>query len=369
MKGINAIRHTLIAVAALLWASTAIAAPISCDSAQWRPRLLWSVDLNAVLNNREGGDEMRPDQTFFFTRLTPQIGIGLGPHSARAGVVWYQPLVNELSGYKVVPLVYYHYSGAVAEAKVGMFEAMESMPRYLRSDSINYLQPVMRGAYVGYRGGQNRLRAWLDWRQMQSATRREAFAAGAEYRRLISTGNSTLGAGAIVEYSHLAKRSKAAADRELDGVNDHVIINPSITWRGGAFGVELGLLLSLDRDRHASEKWRTPAGVVANADWHWRWLGVEQTFYAGKEQMPLYGDYGSELYWGDTWYHNKFYSRTDVSATVFSTSYLNLEARLTFHASNHTTAFWQQVTARFYFDQTLWHSSNRKSLPKLAPRF
>ena len=31
--------------------------------------LVWSVDFDSHFANREGGDELRPDQTFLFTRL------------------------------------------------------------------------------------------------------------------------------------------------------------------------------------------------------------------------------------------------------------------------------------------------------------
>ncbi len=78
--------------------------------------------------------------------------------------------------------------------------------------------------------------------------------------------------------------------------------------------------------------------------------------------MPLYEKYGSLLYQGDQYYHNKFYSRTDLVATIFSRDFLNLEARLTFHATDKTTAFWQQLAVRFYLDRNLWnlHKKHKK---------
>ena len=50
--------------------------------------LLWSVDYSTVLNNREGGDGETPDQTFFFARVSPEIGVGLmnGRHQLKGGV-------------------------------------------------------------------------------------------------------------------------------------------------------------------------------------------------------------------------------------------------------------------------------------------
>ena len=59
-----------------------------------------------LLNNREGGeDRTTPDQTFFFTRLAPEAGISMldGTHVLKGGIVWYQPMIDNLSGYKVLP--------------------------------------------------------------------------------------------------------------------------------------------------------------------------------------------------------------------------------------------------------------------------
>ena len=70
----------------------------------------WSIDASMVVNNREGGkDDYTPDQTFMFTRLAPELGISMldGEHQLKGGVVWYQPMIDDLSGYTVLPTLYY----------------------------------------------------------------------------------------------------------------------------------------------------------------------------------------------------------------------------------------------------------------------
>ena len=47
-------------------------------------------------------------------------------------------------------------------------------------------------------------------------------------------------------------------------------------------------------------------------------------------------------------------------ATVFQSDFMNLEARLTFHANNEGTAFWQQVAVRFYLDRLVWKRHRHK---------
>ena len=118
--------------------------------------------------------------------------------------------------------------------------------------------------------------------------------------------------------------------------------------------------MSVDRDRVADNKWHTQAGFIGKVAGNWKWLSLIENIYAGKRQMPFYEKYGSMVYRGDALYHNKFYSRTDLVATVFRRDFVNLEARLTFHATNHGNAFWQQVAVRFYLDRLVWKRHKHK---------
>lgn len=309
-------------------------------------KLEWDVDFNAVVNNREGGTNETPDQTFIFTRITPQVGVSVmdGAHRIMGGVTWYQPLNNELSGFKVVPVAYYQYlsPNASTSVQVGLLPAIEGLPLYLRSDSIRYVQPVVRGiraTYAGERAGE--VDAWLDWRQIRTAHKREAFEAGLHYRHALGKG---VAARAYVVYNHLAK---SKVDNDDQGVNDHAIINPMLQWRNSHFDISAGALLTLDRHRRLDFKWRFSAGFVAIATWQNKRFKVTQNLYAGKRQMPLYDYFGSLLYQGDQYYHNPFYSRTDAAVKIFENHFVNLSAQLTFHATNRCTAFWQQVAVRF----------------------
>ena len=372
---------------AIAMALSAVAQPTTDNEStpMSRPELCWSIDFNAVLNNREGGTEETPDQTFFFTHITPQIGLCLDSarHTVMGGVTWYQPMSNELHGYKVVPNLYYSYHNKGLTLSLGVIPTGHDYPLLwrsdklmLRSDSIDYVQPVIRGAVVNYCHASNMLDAWIDWRQIQTAHRREAFAAGFHERLRLTrrdTNSGNLWLSGIVQYSHLAKSKE---NNEEQGVVDHLLLNPALKWANAHCdsqrrlrgAVSLGLLASLDRDRHDTNRWLSQMGFYGSAGLGWRWLQVEETVYAGKRQMPLYAKYGSLLYWGDQWLHNKFYSRTDVTATIYSRPFVNLEARLVFHASDKATGFWQQVTARFFFDSKMAHGRSRAAA-RLKPRF
>ena len=178
-------------------------------------------------------------------------------------------------------------------------------------------------------------------------------------------GYNRFQAGGTARYNHLAKSFNPA---EGEGVVDNVILNPSVgfTHYGREhlkdfFSISAGVLLSIDRDRPGDNKWLAQAGFMGDIEGRWKWLSLQEHVYVGKEQMPLYDKYASLLYQGDQFYHNKFYSRTDVAATIFERDFVNVEARLSFHATDKTTAFWQQLAVRFYLDNKIW---KRNKQPK-----
>lgn len=347
----------------------------------------WSLDANAVVNNREGGDETTPDQTFLFTTLTPQLGLSMdhGRHRIMGGVVWRQPLNGDWDEGKAVPLLHYRWSmtdsvsGRGYEVRIGQFErrvitAGQRLPYYLWSDSLGYMEPVVRGIEARWLHRHGLVEATLDWRQMQSHRRREAFDFTVHHLWQPSAG-SPFFTNTFIRYNHLAKRKDAG---DTEGVNDNLIVNPMLglhfpaqEWdrfhatRHGAgeapfaLNVQAGLLLSLDRAR-IEHKWHAPAGFVMRASGRWRWLELEENLYAGGTQMPLYEHFGSRLYLGDQYYYNhKTYSRTDLTWHVVSRDFVDLDAKLTFHAAKGVTAFWQQVNVRFYVDAAMFKAHRR----------
>ena len=334
--------------------------------------LEWSVDMNAVFNNREGGNGETPDQTFLFTRITPQIGVSMDStrHRIMSGVTWYQPMNDHLHGYKVMPSLYYYYKDREKglDFKFGVIPNVldSKIPTFLRSDSINYVQPNIKGAVFCVHKPNFVLESWLDWRQIQTEHHREAFDATAylawKNRQSLCPQDHFYAASVLLHYNHLAK-SRLRLDGE--GVVDNVLLTPEIDYlysinNNSTIFLSAGMLLTIDRDRISENKWLTQAGFLGHIRGTWKWLTLEEQIYAGKQQMPLYQKYGSLLYQGDQFYHNKFYSRTDLKATIFNNEYLNLEARVTFHATDKTTAFWQQVAVRFYIDKKIWKKAKDK---------
>ena len=327
----------------------------------------WSVDASVLLNNREGGDDkdFTPDQTIMFTRLAPELGISLidGEHQLKGGVVWYQPMIDDMSGYKVLPTLYYRYNRPDGwHVTAGMMPRslmVERMPRYLWSDSLNYVQPNLRGIMAQYIKPTGYAELAVDWRQMQTERQREAFVV------MLNTDWRVAGPfrlGGHLQYNHLAMSRNHAGDQH---VNDDLVINPlasldlSRRTMLDSLRFSAGAIVALERDR-GEDHWHHSAGFVATATARWKWLQLDETFYAGENLMPLYPKFGSEFNLGDPYYRHKTYSRTDLIMHIVSNRFVDLTGSLVLHASSEKSGFWQQITCRFYIDNTLWKRRNER---------
>ncbi len=327
--------------------------------------LTWSVGLDGVFDNREG--DLSNDQTIVFTRLSPEIGISLldGKHSISGGVVWDQPMGNGWRDYRLSPTVYYRYKGDEWRMSMGMFprtQMMEQAPKFLWSDSIAYRQPNIRGLMVQYVKPKGYAELILDWRQLQTETQREAFNVDLNSRYSFKEGG-VMYVGERIRYNHLAKQKYAP---EGQGVNDDLVANVYVgadlsrVVALDSLNIRVGALMGMQRCR-ILRKWEKPLGVLVEAAAQWRWLGVRETFYAGGNQMPLYGLFGGELNMGSPYYQAGAYSRTDVYANVIRNKYVDLQVALNFHVTKSVFALWQQVSLKTYIDSEMWKTKGESS--------
>lgn len=314
--------------------------------------VLWHVGFETRFENREGGDELTPDQTLFYIRVSPQLGITLprdSRHALMAGATWFQPVNDNLGGYKILPTVYYRYRDKHQTLAIGYVDRdlTRELPRYLMSDSMRYCTPVVRGVLYRRHGDHGTLQAMLDWRQMQSANRREAFVVTASGYYRPGGLRSPLWLGGHVQYNHLAK-SKNADDSQ--GVNDDAIINPMVRWTPSRhWSVEAGAIVSLQRAR-VDHKWHTPCRAVARGRFHNRRFDISEEVSGGKDLFPLYSRFGSLLNLGDPYYCYKFYSRTDAHVIIFNKHGIDLRAGVSLHATDKTFGWWQTIKASITLD-------------------
>lgn len=307
----------------------------------------WSIDFGSVFDNREGDADMLKARTFFFTSLAPELGLKFSSKDRVAGgAVWIQPLENGVKDGKITPTLYYRHEGDKLKFSMGIFprtQLREPLPGFLWCDSLAYFQRNIRGALLQYEGKNGFLDAYIDWRAMQSETRREAF--NIMFHGQWQPSGKIFLAGGHALMNHFAKTlhpdpSQHVVDNFL--VNPYIGVDLSNKSVLDSLCVKAGALVTIERNREFSE-WKTPAGFWLDAVFEWKWLGLRNSFYKGGKLFPLYNQFGSLLYQGEAYYQSDFYNRTDVYAKLLNNRFMQLQAQLNFNLARNNFMFYQRI--------------------------
>ncbi len=315
----------------------------------------WGGEFSTIFDNREGNGRHTAAETYFLTRLSPEIGISFdeGKHKVMGGAVWVQPIGCEWDGHRISPTLYYRYESKNVRGSFGMFprtQLLRPLPDYLVSDAVSYFQHNIRGALFQTLGRNGFFEFIVDWRGMQSQTRREAFSIVAQGRW--QTPQQIFMWGGTAMLNHLAKVKNAPADQF---VVDNLVANlhagvdfkPLLTnwhnWHN--LSLEVGPLASLTRDR-ANGDWLSAVGVRCELDaTFWRFNLRNITWVGNKPLFPLYSKFGATLNEGEPYYASKWYNSTKLSGLILQHKKLiNLKAELDFHlADNNDFMFYQRI--------------------------
>ena len=365
---------------------------ISAQEQEKEYKFIWGVDAETVFDNREGDQTYSPQQTIFFSRLSPSLGVRFAKsehekinndgikkkytdvHKLVAGTHYIQPIGIGYKENKFVPTAYYTFSHMVIKevkrdssvlridgtntpdfkvwsVSFGMIPRRLSyrLPEILWSDSMDYYNPNIRGILL--QCTKNNLafhEISLDWRSLQSADQREAFNVNYNVRKYFHRylrGISPFFIGGNVQLNHLAKRNPAP---EGEGVNDDMFAYPYIGWDFSdktvfdRFIIKAGYALSFDRCRAIGD-WEVDGGLLADLHLLWKKIGIIETLYAGNKQFPLYPMYGSLLNMGDPHYQSSFYSLTSIYSPIVHNRHVSFGAFLDFHVTKEGTSCYQRV--------------------------
>jgi len=320
-----------------------ISVPFSCFAVE----PTWCIDFGSVFDNREGDDKMYEDKTFFFTTLAPEIGLRFSSRDRIAGgAVWNQPLESGVKDGRIMPTLYYRHESERWKFSMGMFprtQLREPLPGFLWCDSLTYFQRNIRGALVQYEERNGFFDAYIDWRAMQTETRREAF-------NVVFHGEWRPKARAFLLGGHMMMNhfAKTRHADESQSIVDNFLVNPYIGVDLSrktvldSLVVKAGTLLTVERYREYNG-WKTPGGFWLDAIFEWKFLGLKNSLYAGGALLPLYGQFGTLLYQGESYYQSKFYNRTDVYAKILGNKLMNLEAQLNFNVTKGNFMFYQRL--------------------------
>lgn len=312
--------------------------------------LTWHIDFQSVFDNREGDHDYTPTETYFFTSLAPEIGLKMGENDRLSGgAVWNQPIGRQWHGARVSPTLYYRHQESRWALSLGMFprtQLREELPNFLWSDSLLYYQHNIRGALAQYNGGRSFVDFYLDWRQMQTETEREAFNIVLHGQWHPRQGDFFVGGHAMMNHYALTKNSGPD-----EHIVDNFVVNPYVgadLSRSTALDslyIRAGALMTIERNR-ATDYWSKPVGAWFDIRAEWRWLGIYNSFYCGGRQQPSRAMFGSLLYQGEPFYAAKCYNRTDIYARIVRNRWADLEASLDFNIAGGSFIFYQRLMVR-----------------------
>lgn len=322
----------------------------------------WHIDFGSIFDNREGDGKYNQAKTYFFTSLSPELGLKFTDKDRIAGgIVWNQPLENGVKNGKVAPTLYYRHEGEKWNFSMGIFpmtQLFDPLPGFLWCDSLAYFQKNLRGALAQYSNDGNFMEAYIDWRGMQSETTREAF--NILFHGQANLSKNSFFFGGYIMMNHLAKTIPAHDDQY---VIDNFLINPYIgtDFPGKTFLdsilIKAGTLLTVERDRK-DRKWRSPGGFWMEILGEWKFLGLRNSLYMGGKLFSLYGTFGNLLYQGEAFYSSTFYDRLDIYAKIYHNKYLELQAQLNFNFTKDSFIFYQRLILNISLGGLL--SSNHK---------
>lgn len=316
--------------------------------------LLWDVEFETVFDNREGDRTHTDPETIFFTRLRPTVGVRLGRGDSFAGgIEWIQPVAYQWDGRRVRPVLYYRHDSQRWSGSLGIFpraQLFEEMPSFLWSDSTAYFQPDIRGALLQWRSQRSFAEIYLDWRQMQTETKRESFTITAHGRW--QRPHRPWMAGAYLTMNHLALTKHAPETMHIVdnfmaapyvGADLTPIVAPMDSLR-----VRLGAAMTVERNRELG-RWNTPTGAWLEVIAGWRGFRIKNMLYAGGRLLPSYGIFGSTLYQGEPYYAARFYDRAELSYGIVRRSAVDLRAALDFHFTPGSFMFYQKIALTLRF--------------------
>ncbi|MGL4292422.1 MAG: hypothetical protein ACRCSQ_02405 [Bacteroidales bacterium] len=315
-------------------------------------KFLWDVDFTGFFDNREFKPPYQVPQTFFGTRLSPEIGVQLREeHQLMGGLSWLMEFGSHTDR-KVDWTVYYRDNSPGLKAAFGAFPRRllaQEYPSALMYDSILYFNPNINGALIQYFSKAGYVEAYIDWRSKQTNKDREVFVMASSGRYAYKQAF----AGWFLSVTHFAKTKNAPGDMN---VIDNIMFNPYI---GGNFShqtvfdslqFKTGALISMDRNR-GNGIWRRPVGFLGEFTMEWRFLGLHDVFYAGGNQLPFYNEFGSALHSADPFYQAKIYNRTDIYVYLLRNKYVECKAACNIHYDRHRVQFQQQLLLRFNINQ------------------
>ncbi|MDR0688202.1 MAG: hypothetical protein LBF55_05895 [Prevotellaceae bacterium] len=313
----------------------------------------WGAAFYSFADNREYEPEQRQiPQSILGAWLAPEVGVQLDSvHRLRAGVGLLRYFGSPAQGLdKVEYVAYYHYNRKPFELYVGSFPArslLADYPNALFYDSIAYLRLNSGNIFWRISGERWRTDIWLDWVGHQTEMQREAFLVGIAGKYQLKRAYA-----ALQSYMHHFATVAGIGNQHIvdNGMARPCLgVSLPVNFLLDSLNINAGLLASYSRERGVDERYRFSTGFISELLIEKFGIGLKNTLYIGDNQLPLYEKYSAErLYWGDPFYRNTFYNRSDFYVQLFGSSRVQARFTWSLHAAagllSHQQAFTLNVS-------------------------
>ncbi|MDR1416035.1 MAG: hypothetical protein LBJ57_01290 [Prevotellaceae bacterium] len=333
----------------------------------------WGATFFSFADNREYKPEQRQiPQSILGAWLAPEVGLRFDSvHHLRAGVGLQRYFGSADKGVDQVEYIaYYHYHSKPFELYVGAFPArhlLADYPNALFYDSITNLRLNSANIFWRIFGDRWHTDIWLDWAGHQTETQREAFLVGIAGRYQLKRAYA-----AVQSYMH---HFATVAGSTPQHIVDNGMARPclGISFPAGflldSLNINVGVLASYSRERSVDDGYRFSTGFISEAQIEKFGIGLKNTLYVGENQLPLYEKYSAEhLYWGDPFYQNTFYNRSDFYIQFFDTRRVQARFTWSMHAAARILSHQQTFTLNISLDSGQKVDAKRHNRQTIAQR-
>ena len=264
------------------------------------------LGLHTFADNREYAKSDRFSQTIFGVRFSPEVGLLLDTaHRIRVGFNALHEFGSSKFTDKIDPVVYYQYQKKDWNFYMGVFprhNLISDFPRAVLTDTFNYYRPNLEGMLLKFENQNWKQLLFIDWTSRQTNIDRENFIFGL-------SGHYKKNVFFVSHYAMMLHNAGPAIDIPGDHIEDNgaAAVKIGVDLSGRTFldslTINTGGLMSFERVRSIGG-WRTPKGVLLEAQMEYRRFGITNSFYTGERHNVTYGD---------QFYTAKTYNRTDLS--------------------------------------------------------
>lgn len=299
----------------------------------------YEVLFEGIGDNREYFSGLAHSQTILGSRGAFEAGVTIDNHRFRGGLSQLLEFGSDLSFHNPRLTLYYEYSDEQKDFLFGAFprRGRIQFPLAMLTDTLLYYRPNIEGLLGEVRWDWGHQYGFVDWVSRQTDTARENFMAG--FSGEIRHKNLF-----FENYLQLFHDAGAAISFPGDHIRDYLgfALQAGIRTPEGALlwgEVKAGILGSAYRERSVTNGFINASSFFAEANGRWHNYGIKSVLHSGS---------GHRFAYGDLFYRQRDYWRTDV--TWFFINHKNVSGRfnLSFHLINWNDLDQQQQLSIIY---------------------